>query len=117
MELRHLRSFVAAAEEEHFARAAHRVSLSAPALGLQIKELERELSVQLFERLPRGVRLSAAGAAFLADTRLTLNLIPEAAEHARRVERGEEGRLRVGRIPDAPPRVTTGEVIGRLLAT
>jgi DNA-binding transcriptional LysR family regulator len=117
MELRHLRYFVAAAEEEHFGRAAHRLNLTEPALSLQIKELERELNVQLFERLPRGVRLTAAGAVFLADTRRTLKLITEAAEHARRVERGEVGRLRVGRIPDTPLRVTVGELVGRLIAT
>jgi DNA-binding transcriptional LysR family regulator len=117
MELRHLRYFVAAAEEEHFGRAAHRLNLTEPALSLQIKELERELSVQLFERLPRGVRLTAAGTVFLTDTRRTLSLITEAAEHARRVERGEVGRLRVGRIPDTPLRVTVGEVVGRLIAT
>jgi DNA-binding transcriptional LysR family regulator len=117
MELRHLRYFVAAAEEEHFGRAAHRLNLTEPALSLQIKELERELNVQLFERLPRGVRLTAAGAVFLADTRRTLSLITEAAEHARRVEQGEVGRLRVGRIPDTPLRVTVGEVVGRLIAT
>ena len=117
MELRHLRYFVAAAEEEHFGRAAHRLNLTEPALSLQIKELERELSVQLFERLPRGVRLTSAGAAFLTDARSALGSVWHAAEHARRVERGEVGRLRVGRIPDTPLRVTTGEVIGRLIAT
>ena len=72
MELRHLRYFVAAAEEVHFGRAARRLNVSGPAVGQQIRELEDELGVQLFERLPRGVRLTVAGAALLADVRRVL---------------------------------------------
>jgi DNA-binding transcriptional LysR family regulator len=116
VELRHLRYFVAAAEEENFGRAARRLNLTEPALGFQIKNLERELGVRLFERLPRGVRLTAVGAAFLVDARHMLGFIVEAAERARRVGRGEEGCLRVGHVPDAPLRGSSGEIIGRLIA-
>ena len=61
MELRHLRYFVAVGEDEHYGRAARRLRVAQPALSSQIQDLEREIGVQLFDRLPRGVRLSAAG--------------------------------------------------------
>ena len=116
MELRHLRYFVASAEEQHFGRAARRLNVTEPTLSLQIRHLERELGVQLFERLPRGVKLTAAGAAFFDDARRTLRSAQKAVDHARRVERGTAGSLRVGRIPDAPLRASSGEIIGRLIA-
>src|SRR3989475_11928798 len=72
MELRHLRYFVAVAEDLGFARAARRLRVAQPALSKQIRDLETELGVTLFERLPRGVRLTPAGGAFLADARGTL---------------------------------------------
>src|SRR2546423_15621748 len=75
MELRHFRYFVAVAEEHSFAHAARRLRVAQPALSKQIRDLETELGVTLFERLPRGVRLTPAGGAFLADARGT----PEAA--------------------------------------
>jgi DNA-binding transcriptional LysR family regulator len=61
MELRHLRYFVAVGEDEHYGRAAKRLRVAQPALSSQIQDLEREIGFQLFDRLPRGVRLSAGG--------------------------------------------------------
>jgi DNA-binding transcriptional LysR family regulator len=96
MELRHLRYFVAVGEDEHYGRAAQRLRVAQPALSRQIQDLEREIGVQLFDRLPRGVRLSAAGRAFLEDCRRILREVNEAAVRAGRVASGLTGTLRVG---------------------
>jgi len=72
MELRHLRCFIGVGEEQHFGRAAERLHIAQPALSRQIQGLEREVGFLLFERLPRGVRLSDAGKAFLSDARRIL---------------------------------------------
>ena len=61
MELRHLRYFVAVGEEQHYRRASRRLRVAQPALSRQIRELEEEVGFKLFDRLPRGVKLSAAG--------------------------------------------------------
>ena len=61
MELRHLRYFVAIGEEQHYGRAARRLRVAQPALSRQIQDLEEEVGFKLFERLPRGVKLSVAG--------------------------------------------------------
>ena len=95
MELRHLRYFVAIGEEQHYGRAP-RLRVAQPALSRQIQDLEKELGFKLFERLPRGVKLSAAGKLFLEDARRILQEVNEAAARAGRVARGHSGTLRVG---------------------
>ena len=67
MELRHLRYFVAVGEEQHYGRAARGLRVAQPALSRQIRDLEEEVGFRLFERLPRGVKLSTAGKLFLKD--------------------------------------------------
>jgi DNA-binding transcriptional LysR family regulator len=96
MELRHLRYFVAVGEEQHFGRASSRLRVAQPALSRQIQALEEEVGFKLFERLPRGVRLSAAGRLFLEDARRILQEVTEAAARAARVARGQSGTLRIG---------------------
>jgi DNA-binding transcriptional LysR family regulator len=96
MKLRHLRYFVAVGEEQHFRRASRRLRVNQPALSRQIQELEEEIGFKLFDRLPRGVRLSAAGRLFLEDARRILQAVNEATARAARVARGQSGTLRVG---------------------
>ncbi len=96
MELRHLRYFVAIGEEQHYGRAARRLRVAQPALSRQIQDLEEELGFKLFERLPRGVKLSAAGKLFLEDARCILQEVSDSAGRAGRVARGKSGTLRVG---------------------
>ena len=96
MELRHLRYFIAVGEEQHYGRASRRLRVAQPALSRQIQDLEKEVGFKLFERLPRGVKLSAAGSLFLEDARRILQEIDESAARAARVARGQSGTLRVG---------------------
>src|SRR6201993_1001294 len=96
MELRHLRYFVAIGEEQHYGRAARRLHVAQPALSRQIQYLEEELGFNLFERLPRGVKLNAAGKLFLEDVRRFLQELSDAAVRAGRVASGRSGTLRVG---------------------
>jgi len=96
MELRHLRYFQAVAREEHFGRAARAIRIAQPALTRQIRDLETELGVALFERLPRGVRLSAAGRAFLEDTDEILAHVERAANGMRGLASGHVGTVRIG---------------------
>ena len=96
MELRHLRYFIAVAEEEHITRAAERLGMQQPPLSQQIKAIERELDVQLFRRKARGVELTDAGATFLDDARATLAQLDRAVESTRRTARGEQGRICIG---------------------
>ena len=96
MELRHLRYFVGAGEEQHFGRAAERLRIAQPALSRQIQDLEKEIGFQLFERLPRGVKLSEAGKLFLDDARRILGEVQEATRRAELVASGKAGTLRVG---------------------
>ena len=97
MELRHLRYFVAVAEELHFGRAARRLNISQPPLSLQIRQLEDELGVELFSR-KRRVEITPAGQEFLKYVNGALQQIQQGVRSAQRVERGERGELNVGFI-------------------
>jgi LysR family transcriptional regulator, benzoate and cis,cis-muconate-responsive activator of ben and cat genes len=96
MDLRQLRYFVAVAEERNFGRAAARLHVSQPPITRQIKMLEAELGVLLFERTHFGVNLTAAGEEFLAGASQVQDLIAYATDRARRVGRGAVGRLDIG---------------------
>ena len=101
IELRHLRYFVAVAEELHFGRAALRLHLAQPPLSQQIRKLEEILGYPLFLRTSRAVKLTSSGEVFLERAKRTLRNVQEDMEEARSVGRGEEGFLRVGFIGSA----------------
>src|SRR6201999_3523498 len=96
MELRHLRYFVAVAAEGHITRAAERLGIQQPPLSQQIRALETELDVQLFRRHPKGVELTQAGTALLAEARDILRQVDHAVTAVRRTARGEAGRIGIG---------------------
>lgn len=96
MELRHVRYFLAVAEERHFTRAAAKVGIGQPPLSQQIKDLEREVGTALFHRLAHGAELTEAGKAFLAGVKEMPLAAERATMAARRAARGETGLLRVG---------------------
>ena len=98
IELRHLRYFVAVAEELHFSRAARRVHIAQPPLSAQIRRLEEMVGYPLLERTSRTVKLTASGEALLDRARRTLHRMEEDLEFVRGVGRGETGALRVGFI-------------------
>ena len=99
MELRHLRYFIAVADELHFGRAADRVHVAQPAVSRQIRALEQEIGLSLFERDRRRVVLTAAGAAFQQEARSILGHVERAVVTAHRAARGELGSLRIGYVP------------------
>jgi DNA-binding transcriptional LysR family regulator len=101
MELRHLRYFIAVAEELSLRRAAQRLHVSQPALSQQIRDLEDELAIKLFTRNSRGVELTEAGRAYLTGGRQVLAAAKEAAERAQEVAQGERGRLVIGGLGGA----------------
>jgi len=103
MELRHLRYFVAVAEELHFRRAAEQLHVAQPAVSEQIRKLEAELGVQLFARTQRSVALTPAGAAMLDEARRVLTQAEVARRAARSAHERSLGRLRIGYLPDALP--------------
>jgi DNA-binding transcriptional LysR family regulator len=96
MELRHLRYFVAVAEELNFTRAAERLGISQPPLSLQIRQLEKELGTPLFHRRARSIELTDAGKLLLEEARVILKQVEAAENGVRRRARGETGRLVVG---------------------
>ncbi len=102
MELRHLRYFIAVAEEGHITRAAERLGMQQPPLSQRVKAIERELDVQLFHRKARGVELTDAGRAFLNNARAVLAQLDHAFDTTRRTARGEEGRISIGIVPASP---------------
>jgi DNA-binding transcriptional LysR family regulator len=95
VELRHLRYFIAVAEELNFSRAAQRMHMAQPPLSAAIRQLERDLDVDLFVRTTREVRLTDAGRAFLQGARRTLADAERAAEDAKRAAAGKLGHLRI----------------------
>jgi DNA-binding transcriptional LysR family regulator len=103
VELRHLRYFVAVAEELHFRRAAERLYVAQPAVSEQIRKLEAELGVRLFDRTHRSVSLTQSGSALLVEARRVLHQA-EIAQLAARNAHGTAGsKLRIGYVPDALP--------------
>jgi DNA-binding transcriptional LysR family regulator len=96
VELRHIRYFLAVAEERHFTKAAAKVGIGQPPLSQQIKDLEREVGAALFHRLAHGAELTEAGKAFWAGVKEMPLIAERATMAARRAARGETGSLHVG---------------------
>ncbi len=101
MELRQLKYFVAVAEERNFGRAAKRLHMSQPPLSTQIKGLEEELGVKLFDRSTRRVELTDSGRTLLVRAREILGAVEEAGAEARGAELGERGQLEIGFVSSA----------------
>lgn len=101
MELRHLRYFLAVAEELHFGRAAKRLNISQPPLSQQIMQLEKEIGVRLFNRTKRRVEITPAGLVFFEEARRIMVLSEDAVRRTIRADKGEIGRLAVGYIGSA----------------
>jgi DNA-binding transcriptional LysR family regulator len=99
MELRHLKYFVAVAEEENVTRAAERLHVSQPPLSRQIRDLEDELGVALFERGAKSLRLTDAGRVFLNEARAVLDRAEEATRAVKAINSGASGELHVGFAP------------------
>lgn len=110
MELRHLRYFVAVAEEENVTRAATRLHVSQPALSRQISDLEDEIGFLLLERRAKSVRLTDAGRTFLIEARKVLQAADDAVKAARAKAGGAQGELQVGYAPSL-----TVEILPRAL--
>ncbi|MDR7143634.1 LysR family transcriptional regulator [Rhizobium sp. BE258] len=96
MELRHIRYFLAVAEERNFTRAAAKLGIGQPPLSQQIRDLEAEVGAALFHRVPHGAELTAAGEAFLGEAKASLAAAEKAKLAAQRANRGETGRLALG---------------------
>lgn len=101
IELRHLRYFIAVAEELHFGRAANRLHMAQPPLSQQIRQLETQLGFQLFYRTKRSVQLTEAGEVFLQESRKLLRQLDQAVRTGRQVSRGEKGQLAIGFVSSA----------------
>jgi DNA-binding transcriptional LysR family regulator len=96
MELRHIKYFVAVAEELNFRRAAERLHMEQPPLSRQIRQLEEELGVELLQRSRQGVALTEAGKAFLDESRLTLAQAERSAQVAKQFNGGQPKKLAIG---------------------
>jgi DNA-binding transcriptional LysR family regulator len=101
MELRHLRSLIAIAEERSFTRAAERLHVAQPALSVQIRQLEAELGAQLFDRSRRTIALTDAGTVMVAESRELLSRLDRATTLVRQMGAGAVGRLSIGFVPSA----------------
>jgi DNA-binding transcriptional LysR family regulator len=101
LELRHLRYFLAVAEEGHFGRAAQRLHIVQPALSMQVRALEAELGTALFERTSRRVVLTEAGVLFRVEAERTIQQAARAKDVAQRAARGEVGKVRIGFVGNA----------------
>lgn len=99
VELRHLRSVVAIAEERNFSRAAERLAMAQPALSQQIRRIEKELGADLFDRGRRPVRPTAAGVTFLEEAYITLEQADRGLQRTRRTARSEQAWLSIGALP------------------
>src|SRR4051794_18303222 len=108
MELRHLRYFVAVAEERSITRAAERLWIAQPGLSTQMRRLEDELGIQLLNRHSRGVELTPAGALFLERARVTLTAADAARATGADLEAGLVGTIRLGIAIEAPPALAPG---------
>jgi DNA-binding transcriptional LysR family regulator len=111
MELRHLRYFLAVAEAGHMTRAAERLGIQQPPLSLQIKALERELGVALFQRHPKGVALTDAGRLFEQEARRLVDEMAAMQQRMARVARGELGQINVGFTSSAAAHAFTPEAL------
>lgn len=108
MDLRHLRAFVTVVDAGGFARAAARLNLSQPALSRQIRALETELALPLFDRIRRRVQLTSEGEDLLRTTRRLLGDLDALGDRARTLKRAEGGIVRVGATPQAMETVLAG---------
>jgi len=111
MELRHLRYFVAVAQEEHMTRAAAKLGIQQPPLSHQIAQLEKELGVQLFFRQSRRIQLTPAGKVFLGDARTILASVDQATQRIQRFDMGEEGSIRLGFTSSASMHQMTPDLV------
>src|SRR5262245_6521416 len=104
MELRHLRYFIAVAEEENVSRAALKLHVSQPGISRQIRDLEDEIGFQLFERSAKSLKLTEAGKIFLTEARAILQRADDAVKAARAVATGS-GELHIGYAPSLTARI------------